>query len=206
MEREQGTLTQWRQAIVKSIYKGGNKTNISDNQRGILLVNIILKVYELVKITQNGKNNSKMSEMQAAGRGERSAKDNLIIMNTVTENQRAQKQNKYMLFADIANCFDKLWLKEFLLKMYNLGQDSNTLKVSHEMNKETDIIIRTPVGKAENIQVKEVVKQGTIFGPIMCCVETLTVNSIGQEVKYRYCKINIRMLVFRDDIATTGKA
>ena len=37
--------------------------------------------------------------MQAAGRGERSAIDNLIIMNTITENQRAQKQDKYMLFA-----------------------------------------------------------------------------------------------------------
>ena len=34
------------------------------------------------------------------------------------------------------------------------------------MNKETDIIIRTPVGNTNNIQIKEVVKQGTIFGPI----------------------------------------
>ena len=39
----------------------------------------------------------------------------------------------------------------------------------------------------------------------MRCAETSTVNSIGQEVKYRYYKTNIRMLVFRDDIATTGK-
>ena len=32
------------------------------------LVNLISKVYELVKITQNEKNNSKMSEIQTAGR------------------------------------------------------------------------------------------------------------------------------------------
>ena len=50
------------------------------------------------------------------------------------------------------------------------------------------------------------VKQGTIFGPIMCCVETSTVNSIGEEVKYRYGKINIGMPVFMDDITTAGKA
>ena len=31
-----------------------------------------------------------MSEMEAAGRKERSTMDNLIIMNTITENQRAQ--------------------------------------------------------------------------------------------------------------------
>ena len=73
------------------------------------------------------------------------------------------------------------------------------------MNRETDIIITTPVGNTENIQVKEVVKQGTIFGPIMCCAETSTVNSTG-EVKYRYGKINIGMPIFMDDMATASKA
>ena len=89
--------------------------------------------------------------------------------------------------------------------MYNLGYDPNTLKVLYEMNKETDLIIRTPVGNTENIHVKEVVKQGTICGPIMCCAERSTVNSIGEEVKYRYGKINVGMPVFMDDIATAGK-
>ena len=73
------------------------------------------------------------------------------------------------------------------------------------MNKETDIIIRTPVGNTDNIQVKEVVKQGTIFGPTMCCAETFTVSSIGEGVKYSSGKINIGMAVFMDDIATAGK-
>ena len=74
------------------------------------------------------------------------------------------------------------------------------------MNKKADIIIRTPIGNTDNIQVKEVVKQGTIFGPIMCCAETSAVNSIGEEVKYSYGKINIGMPIFMDDIATADKA
>ena len=149
------------------------------------------------------KNNSKISEMQTIGRKESSAMDNLIIMNAIKENQRAQKLNTYMFLADAVKCFDKLWLKDCLLEMYNLGYDPNTQKVLYEMNKETYLIIRTPVGNTENIQVKEVVKQGTIFGPIMCCAETSTVNSIGEEV--RYGKINVGMPVFMDDIATAGK-
>ena len=63
-EREQRSLMQWRQTTIKSIYKGGNKANISENQREIFLANIISNVYELVKITQNDKNDSKISEMQ----------------------------------------------------------------------------------------------------------------------------------------------
>ena len=44
------------------------------------------------------------------------------------------------------------------------------------------------------------VKQAPIFGSIMCCAEITTVNSIGEEVKYRYGKKNIGMPVFMDDI------
>ena len=110
-----------------------------------------------------------------------------------------------MFFADVVKCFDKLWLKGCLLEMCNLSYGPNILKILHEMNRETDIIIITPVENIGNIQVKEVVKQATIFGPIMCCAETSTVNNIGEEVKYRYGKINIGMPVFMDVIATKGK-
>ena len=120
--------------------------------KGVFSVNIISKLYKLVKITQNEKNNNKMSKMRAAGRKVRSAMDNLIIMNTIIENQRAQKLNTYMFFADAVKCFNKLWLKDCLLEMYNLGYDPNTLKILHEMNKETNIIVRTPVGNTENVQ------------------------------------------------------
>ena len=61
-----------------------------------------------------------MSEMQAAGRKERSAKNNLIIMNTIIETQRAPKVNTYMFFADAVKCFEKLWLNDNLLEMYYL--------------------------------------------------------------------------------------
>ena len=98
-----------------------------------------------------------MSEMQVAGRKERTAMDNLIILNTIIENQRARKLNTYMFFADAVKCFGKLWLKDCLLEIYNLDYDLNTLKILYEMNKETDI--RTPVGNTDNIQVKEVIKQ-----------------------------------------------
>ena len=61
----------------------------------------------------------KMSEMQVAGRKARAAMDNLIILNTIIENQRAQKLNTYIFFADAVKCFDKLWLKDCLLEMYD---------------------------------------------------------------------------------------
>ena len=41
-----------------------------------------------------------MSKIQTAGRKERPEMDNLIIINIIMENQRAQKLNTYMFFAD----------------------------------------------------------------------------------------------------------
>ena len=77
-----------------------------------------------------------MSEMQAAGRKERSAMNNLLIINTIIENQRAQKLNTYMYFACDVWCFDTLWSSDCLLEMYNLDYDPNTLKFLYEINKE----------------------------------------------------------------------
>ena len=51
-----------------------------------------------------------MSEMQVAGRKEkkRSAMNNLIMMNTIIENQWVQTQNTHTFFADAVKFFDKL--------------------------------------------------------------------------------------------------
>ena len=50
-------------------------------------------------------------------------------MNTIIENQRAQKQKTYVFFGDAVKCFVKIWLKNCILEMRNLGYDPNTLKI-----------------------------------------------------------------------------
>ena len=49
------------------------------------------------------------------------------------------------------------------------------------MNKKAEIIVYTTVGQTESISIKETVKQGSIFGPIMCCATTLRVNKRGNS-------------------------
>ena len=43
---------------------------------------------------QNESNNDNMSQMQTAGRNQRSTVDNLIILNSKIENQRENKSKK----------------------------------------------------------------------------------------------------------------
>ena len=90
--------------------------------------------------------------------------------------------------------------------MYNLGYSPGTIRSLYEINKTSNIVVDTPVGKTSSITVEEVVKQGTTFGPIMCCASTSRVNEIQEAVKYQYGKVKIGMPVFMDDIAAVGTA
>ena len=83
--------------------------------------------------------------------------------------------------------------------MYCLGYSTGTMRSLYEINKTSNIVVDTPVGRKSSITVEEVVKQGTIFGPIMCCASTSRVNTIQESVKYQYGKVEIGMPVFMDD-------
>ena len=90
--------------------------------------------------------------------------------------------------------------------MYNLAYSSGTIRSLYEINKTSNIVVDTTVGKTSSITVEEAVKQGTTFGPIMCCASTSRVNEIQEAVKYQYGKVEIGMPVFMDDIAAVRTA
>ena len=52
-----------------------------------------------------------MSNMQNAGKKNRSTMDNIIIINAIIEKQRQSHKKTYSFFADAEKCFDKLSLK-----------------------------------------------------------------------------------------------
>ena len=85
--------------------------------------------------------------MQTAGRKQRSAVDNLIILNSIIENQRKYKNKTYLFFADARKCFDKLRLKDCLIEMYNLGYSPGRIRSLHKINKTSNIVVDIPLGK-----------------------------------------------------------
>ena len=120
----------------------------------------------------------------------------IFLVNTVSKIYESALHCIACAFVDATKCFDKLWLKDCLIEMHNLGYSPGTIRSLYEINKTSNIVVDTPVGKTSSITVEEVVKQGTIFGPIMCCASTSRVNEIQEAVKYEYGKVEIGMLVF----------
>ena len=52
------------------------------------------------------------------------------------------------------------------------------------------------------IEIAEVGKHGTTYGPMMCCTNVATVNNICDKIEYRHGEVEVRMSVFVDVIAT----
>ena len=97
-------------------------------------------------------------------------------------------------------------LQDWIIEPAKLGYKKNDLEILYKLNETVQVKINTPYGDTENIEIKEVVKQGTTYGPTVCCASTARVNEIGEKVIYKYGNIEIGMPVFMDDIAAIGDA
>ena len=65
----------------------------------------------------------------------------------------------YLFFADAKKYFDKLWLKDCLIEMFNLGYSPATVRDLDEINKTSNTVVETPVEKTSSITIDVVVHQ-----------------------------------------------
>eukprot|EP00794_Sanderia_malayensis_P015001 gene15001-16550_t len=74
------------------------------------------------------------------------------------------------------------------------------------MNRKARMKIDTPVGETEQIEIEDVVKQGTIFGPLLCCSNTSKIDEIGTVSAETMISPNmpIGTLIYVDDIGMAG--
>ena len=67
------------------------------------------------------------------------------------------------------------------------------------------ITVDTPFGMTEDFIVHDVVKQGTISGPLICCSDIDEINSINEVIAVPYGpELFIEMPEYVDDVATIG--
>ena len=125
-------------------------------------------------------------------------------MSAIIEKRRTERLNTYLFFADAVKCFDKIWLKDCLIELKTLGYKHNDLKILYKMNQRSKVTINTPFGETGNIEIEELVKQGTAYGRVICCTTTAGVNDIGEKVCCKYGDTELGMTVFMDDISAVG--
>ena len=89
--------------------------------------------------------------------------------------------------------------------MWRAGMREREIMLIYELTRQADIIIDTPVGITDSITVREILKQGTVFGPKLCCISTEKVNSIQHVVSTSLTpEMTIGAPVYVDDILGIG--
>ena len=78
--------------------------------------------------------------------------------------------------------------------LIEIGCGKNDRKIHCNIEKTTEMIVDTAIESTESIRITEVVKQGSIFGPRMCCAATAKVNDAGEKVvDYKYEKMHFNI-------------
>jgi hypothetical protein len=101
-------------------------------------------------------------------------------LRAIIDRNRELKKKTYTIFADAEKCFDKLWLEDSLVQMNRCGIREREITTLKAMNKKATIIVETPSGNKNEFEVHNIVKQGTIYGPQLCCVSTTQINEIKE--------------------------
>ena len=147
-----------------------------------------------------------MSQFQIGGKKGRGTADHVITINNIIHRNKMIGKKTYLVFGDAEKCFDKLWLKDCIIELYKTGMKQQDVVMVYLMNEKATVTVRTPIGDAKEFETREIVKQGTVWGPEMCCLETDSINRIGEGKGTRIGRETIGVLGYVDDLVTAGNA
>ena len=127
-----------------------------------------------------------------------------MIVRAVIKEAHDQKLDVDVIFTDIKQCFDSIWLDEATNDLYNSGVKSRNLNLLYEGNKKTRMCVETNFGKSERVELNKIVMQGSVPGGLFCSNQLSKLcNKLYNEGNvYMYGgKIPIPPLAMVDDIA-----
>ena len=75
----------------------------------------------------------------------------------------------------------------------------------YEMNRGIVAEVDTPSGITQTFNVKEAVRQGSVFGPTLCGISTNRINKIGKDHGVIMGNVMIKCPIFVDDIVGMGR-
>ena len=196
-----------RKTDVTTIYKGKGEKSDLKNDRGIFLITIIRSILmRLIYFDKYEQIDGSMSDSQVGGRKGKNVRNHIWIINGVINDVLSKKSKTPvdLQIFDYKQCFDSLWLEDCMNDMYTAGLKDYKFQLLYNANSIVNVAVKTPVGKTETEDIKNVVLQGDVFAPLLCSKQ---VDTIGQECllenKYTYKykgEVDIPPLSMVDDL------
>ena len=107
----------------------------------------------------------------------------------------------WITFYDIEKCFDSLWLEDCMNSLWDNGIIGDTLFLIYYLNAKAllNVIVKTPFEDTNPLHLTNIVKQGTVLGPILnnCSLDRVC----KEDCSYHLVSVEIKPMEFLDDIA-----
>ena len=196
--------TSLRLSNVSTIYKGkGSKRDVL-NLRGIFKLPIIRNILDRLIYKQEQETvNDSMGQFQVGNHTLRSIRDHTLIVHAIVNDAITNNIEIDILFTDIKQCFDSIWLEEAINDLYDSGIRSRNLNLLYEGNKSTDMLVETKFGRSDRVCLKKVVMQGSVTGGMLCSnqLSKLCNNFFKSGTVYMYSNtVAIPSLAMVDDL------
>ena len=136
------------------------------------------------------------------------AQENIFILKSVIAHYEESKNSAVVQFFDISKFFDRESLVDGMNELYKSSVKGKVYHLLYNLNKETTITVRTPVGDTESASVGEGWGQGTSEGAIA------SANSLSKGVEdfFResyheifYGNVEIKPILLQDDICRVSE-
>ena len=190
----------WSELWIKTLKKKKGSFKSLKNYGGIFIVPIISIIFEKLlknRITPILKQN--MSNFQNGGSKGKGVVDNLFLLRALIDHSKYMGKQLSLTFYDTEKCFDSLWLEDCINALWDNGVKDDTLSLIYNLNVNANITIKTPFGDTQVLSLENLVKQGTVLGPVLnnCSLERVCKESLG----YHIGSVEIKSMKFVDDIA-----
>ena len=197
-----GTIPKkWNKVNIKTLFKNKGSQKDLENWRGVFLTPNISKLFERYVMTESKDDIENISKFQGGSRPNRSASDQLFLLRACTDHGKYMNKCIYLKLYDFSQCFDSMWLEDSIISLKEIGIEEDRLTVIKRLNETAEITVKTPVGNTSAFEVENIVKQGTVLGPLLCSASTAECCEEHLRGGVSIGSTSIRSLAYVDDIA-----
>ena len=192
--------TKWNMVRIKTLYKNKGSPKDLENYRGVFLTPTISKLCERYLMSESGSKIENISKFQGGSRPNRSASHQLFLVRACVDHAKYLKISIFITLYDFKQCFDSMWLEDSLISLKEIGIGTEILAIIQKLNETSDIVVSTPVGNCREFTANNIVKQGTVLGPILCSASTAECCTEHRSGGVSIGSTVIRSLAYVDDI------
>ena len=180
IKREQRIPEFFQDMTITSLYKNKGIKSSFSNQRGIFNVSKVKAVMDKILYDDVYPEIDKhLSNSNIGGRRGRNIRDHLfVIYGVINDVINGDSPAVDIQSIDIHKCFDELWYQETHNDMFDAKVQDDKFSIIAKMDEVAQVVVKTPCGITDEFTLKQIIMQGSVFGPIK---STITIDTLGQD-------------------------